>query len=407
MDQRSPSTQNVGQGSLGRSGLYVAQSSGYRAFIPKPLPPEPAIEVDDEIMRLLSEANLAVGRLDGIAQNVPEPDLFVAMYVNREAVLSSQIEGTQSTLEDLLVAELEPQRQGLPSDVDEVVNYVAAMNYGLERLTALPLSLRLIREIHAQLLRGVRGANRAPGEFRKTQNWIGPQGAPISAATFVPPPVPDMLVALRDFESFLNGPSSHPLLIEVGLAHAQFETIHPFLDGNGRVGRLLITFLLVNAQALHRPLLYLSHYFKQHRIEYYDRLMAIRTNDDWEGWLKFFLRGVAETASEAQATAQRIFDLRERHRRLVLDRRLAPKGLDLLALLFRRPLVNVQLVADELQSTYQTANTLVRRFEELGLLRETTGAKRGRVFRYQPYLDLFTETTTASAPASRSATAGV
>lgn len=388
--------QPTSETTISRAGGYIAQTTGYSAFVPKPLPPQPPIQTDNELLQLLSVADLAVGRLDGIAQNVPDPDLFVAMYVNREAVLSSQIEGTQSTLEDLLAVGLDADTRSIPADVDEVVNYVAAMNYGLERLGTLPLSLRLITEIHERLLNGVRGAQRTPGEFRRTQNWIGPPGAPIAAATFVPPPVPDMVRALHDFELFLNAPSAYPLLIEVGLVHAQFETIHPFLDGNGRVGRLLITFLLVHERALHRPLLYLSYYFKLHRAEYYDRLMAIRLNGDWEGWLKFFLRGVAQTASEASSTAQEIFDLREHHRRLVLDRKLASNGLDLLALLYRRPLVTVSLVADELKISYQTANVLVRRLEGLGLLQETTGAKRGRVFRYGPYLRLFAEPTPTS-----------
>jgi Fic family protein len=373
-----------------RAGHYVAQT-GYGAFAPKPLPPEPPIHIDGELLHLLSRADMAVGRLDGIAQNVPDPDLFVAMYVNREAVLSSQIEGTQSTLEDLLAVGLDADARHISADVDEVVNYVAAMNHGLDRLGTLPVSLRLIKEIHERLLQGARGAHRNPGEFRRTQNWIGPQGASMAAATFVPPSVPDMNEALRDFEMFLNAPPAYPLLIEIGLVHAQFETIHPFLDGNGRVGRLLITFLLVHHQALHRPLLYLSYYFKLHRTEYYDRLMAIRVGGDWEGWLKFFLRGIAETAVKARSTAQKIFDLREQHRRLVLDRKRASNGLDLLALLYRRPLVNVGLIANELQVSYQTANTLVHRFEEMELLQETTGAKRGRVFRYSPYLELFVD----------------
>lgn len=389
---------------LARAGEYVPQSSGYGAFVPKPLPPDPALRLDGELLSLLSAADLAVGRLDGIAQNVPEPDLFVAMYVKQEAVLSSQIEGTQSTLEDLLALELDPDRQGLPLDVEEVVNYVAAMNYGLDRLTTLPLSLRLIREIHRQLLQGVRGEHRSRGEFRKMQNWIGPQGALLDQATFVPPPVPQMQRALHDFEQFLSRSSPYPLLITVGLAHAQFETIHPFLDGNGRVGRLLITLLLVHGGALQRPLLYLSHYFKLHRAEYYDRLMAIRLSGDWEGWLKFFLRGVATTATEAKVTAQKIFDLREQHRRLILEKRLAPNGLMLLALLFRQPLINVGLVAEELKSSYQTANLLVSRFGDLGLLREVTGAKRGRIFRYEPYLDLFADQPAIVSPSTLSAT---
>jgi Fic family protein len=366
--------------------------------VPAQLPPDPALRLDGELLSLLSDANLAVGRLDGIAENVPYPDLFVAMYVNREAVLSSQIEGTQSTLEDLLAVDLGSQTHEIPEDVDEVVNYVHAMNFGLDRLTTLPLSLRLIREIHAQLLQGPRGARHTPGEFRTTQNWIGAPGAAITSATFVPPTASDMRKALHDFERFLHADPVYPLLVEVGLAHAQFETIHPFLDGNGRVGRLLITFLLVHGDVLHRPLLYLSYYFKLHRAEYYDRLMAIRIAGDWEGWLMFFLRGVAETATEAKQTAQKIFDLRERHRQLVLTHNLAPNGLNLLALLFRQPLINVNLVATKLDVSYQTANVLVGRFEDLDLLQETTGGRRGRVFRYGPYMSLFADPDPASSP---------
>jgi len=372
----------------GRAGR-LAQQAGYRSFVPAPLPPDPPLQLDGELLSLLSDASLAVGRLDGIAENVPDPDLFVAMYVNREAVLSSQIEGTQSTLEDLLAVDLGSRAHEIPEDVDEVVNYVSAMNFGLKRLTTLPLSLRLIREIHAHLLQGTRGDRHTPGEFRTTQNWIGAPGAAIASATFVPPTVADMREALHDFELFMHDDPVYPLLVEVGLVHAQFETIHPFLDGNGRVGRLLITFLLVHGDALHRPLLYLSYYFKLHRAEYYDRLTAIRIAGDWEGWLKFFLRGVAVTATEAKQTAQKIFDLRERHRELVLAHSLTPNGLNLLSLLFRRPLVNVNLVASSLEISYQKANTLVGRFADLGLLQETTGGRRSRVFRYGPYMSLF------------------
>ena len=372
-----------------RAGRFARQY-GYEAFLPAALPPDPPLRLDDELLRLISDASLAVGRLDGIAENVPDPDLFVAMYVNREAVLSSQIEGTQSTLEDLLAVDLDAQARGA-GDVEEIVNYVRAMNFGLDRLKTLPLSLRLVREIHAQLLQGTRGARHTPGEFRATQNWIGASGAAIAKATFIPPAVPDMHDALRDLERYLHADSIYPPLVEVGLVHAQFETIHPFLDGNGRVGRLLITFLLVHGEVLRLPLLYLSYYFKLHRAEYYDRLMAIRVSGDWEGWLKFFLRGVAETADEARRTAQRILDLRERHRELVLRHSLAPNGLNLLSLLFRSPLVNVRLVARSLDVSYQTANVLVGRFEDLDLLRETTGGRRGRIFRYDPYMSLFVD----------------
>ncbi|MGB2710917.1 MAG: Fic family protein [Conexibacter sp.] len=337
----------------------------------------------------MSTADVALGRLDGIVKVIPDPDFFISMYVRREAVLSSQIEGTQSTLEDLLGVELEPDA-GRTSDVGDIVNYVRAMNHGLSRLDDLPLSLRLIREIHAELLRDGRGARATPGEFRTTQNWIGPSGASLQQATFVPPPVPEMHVALDDFETFLHRREPLPVLIEAGLTHAQFETIHPFLDGNGRVGRLLITFLLVHRGVLRGPLLYLSHFFKLHRAEYYDRLMAVRVDGDWEGWLRFFLRGVATTAAEATETAERIFELRERNRSLVVEE-VGAGGLKLLSVLFDRPLVNVNFVASALDVTFPTANRLVARFEELGLLREVTGQRRSRRFRYEPYLRLFDE----------------
>jgi Fic family protein len=371
-----------------RAGRFVTQSGGYRAFIPAPLPPEPAVSLDGDILAVLSEADVSLGRLDGVVKVIPDPDLFVAMYVRREAVLSSQIEGTQSTLEDLLEAELEPGSQGRSGDVGDIVNYVAAMNHGLWRLNELPLSLRLIREIHAELMKDGRGAYATPGQFRTSQNWIGPQGASLAQATFVPPPAPDMKDALGDFERFLHAETQLPLLIRAGYAHAQFETIHPFLDGNGRVGRLLITFLLVHGGALRQPLLYLSYFLKLHRAEYYDRLMAVRIDGDWEGWMRFFLRGVAQTAKEATHTAERIFELRERHRALVMEETGA-NGLKLLSSLFRQPLVNVNRVSDEVEVSFPTANRLVARFEELGLLREVTGQRRSRMFRYEPYLALF------------------
>lgn len=374
--------------SSNRGGTLVRQPEGYDAFRPAPLPPSPPLELDMARQHLLSRADQALGRLDGIVDTVPDPDVFVWMYVRREAVLSSQIEGTQSTLEDLLAIEAAPDVQGVPEDVDEIVNYVAAMNHGLARLTELPISLRLIREIHGILLAGVRGADRRPGEFRGSQNFIGPAGARLEEATFVPPSVHDMHPALADFERFLNRREPVPDLILAGLAHAQFETIHPFHDGNGRIGRLLITFLLVQRGALRRPLLYLSIFLKAHRQEYYDRLMAIRSDGDWEGWLDFFLRGVADAAEEATATAKRIFDLRETHRQLVIDARMGQYALPLLAMMFRQPVLNVNRIKDELRTSFGTANTLVARMVDAGLLEEITGGRRGRLFRYEPYLEL-------------------
>jgi Fic family protein len=357
------------------------------------LPPQPPIDVA-AISGLLSRADIAIGRLDGVGRTLPDPDLFVAMYVRREAVYSSQIEGTQSTLDDVLAFELEGHGQRIPLDVEEVVNHVAAMNHGLQRLGELPLSLRLIREIHEALMQDVRGAERSPGEFRRSQNWIGPAGGTLAAAAFVPPPVHEMMEALGDLEIFLHEDASYPPLIHAGLAHAQFETIHPFLDGNGRMGRLLITFLLVHRRVIQRPLLYLSLYLRHHRAEYYDRLMAVRLDGDWEGWLRFFLRGVAETAEEATGTAEAILRLRDAHREMVRD--LGTSALHMLDVLYERPVVNVAAAQQAMAVSWPTANKLIRSFQGRGLLEEMTGQRRNRVFRYAPYLALFKDATIAA-----------
>jgi Fic family protein len=364
--------------------------------MPTPLPPNPPVKMDSELTKLLSQADRALGRLDGIGSVLPNPDLFVAMYVRQEAVLSSQIEGTQSTLEDVLQFEADEKANDLPKDVEEVVNYVGAMNYGIKRLNELPLSLRLIREIHSKLLEGVRGQNRTPGEFRKTQNWIGPAGADLVSATYVPPPVPEMMEALDKFEKFLHD-ESLPVLIHTGLAHAQFESIHPFLDGNGRVGRLLISFLLCERKILHRPLLYLSHYLKLHRAQYYDRLMAVREDGDWEGWLKFFLRGVADVSDEAIETARHIVSLREKHRELINEQmgNSTGGGTLLLEYLFAQPVISVRMVERRLGSSFVTANRLVEQFVRLGILKEITGGQRNRRYSYFPYLALFESSATA------------
>jgi len=338
-------------------------------------------------MRLLSDADRALGRLDGVASVLPNPNLFVAMYVRHEAVLSSQIEGTQSTLEDVLTYEIEGGRR-VAGDVEEVVNYVRAMNHGLSRLSELPICLRLLKEIHAELLRGVRGGQRDPGEFRTTQNWIGAEGCGVEGATFVPPPPKIMQDALADLERFLNERDALPVLIQCGLAHAQFETIHPFLDGNGRIGRLLITLLLCERGVLSRPLLYLSVYLKAHRSQYYDRLQAVRVDGDWEGWMRFFLRGVVEVSRSATNTARDILELRERHRDL-LTQEVGPQGSRLLDYLFEQPILSVRMAERYLGCAYVTANKAIGRLEELGVLREITGQKRDRRYHYVPYLALF------------------
>lgn len=349
--------------------------------------------MDQELVKLLSEADRALGRLDGVTTILPSPDLFVSMYVRHEAVLSSQIEGTQSTLQDILEFEVDARGRQHPKDVEEVVNYVGALNYGLERLAELPLSLRHLREIHARLLTGVRGADLTPGEFRRSQNWIGSAGATLATATYVPPPVHEMQTALGDLEKFLYQTDRLPALIHCALAHAQFETIHPFLDGNGRVGRLLIGFLLCQQGILHRPLLYLSLYLKAHRAEYYDRLMAVRRDGDWEGWLKFFLRGVFQVSQSATETARTILTLREEHRHMVsekLGKRSGP-GTNLLDILFQQPILSVDMAKERLGSSFVTANKLIERLVELGILREVTGGKRNRRYSYTAYLALFDE----------------
>src|SRR4051812_44659032 len=326
-----------------RAGRYLRQPTGYRAFIPAPLPPKPAVRIGGEMQRLLSQADRALGRLDGSVQTLPHPDLFVYMYVRKEAVLSSQIEGTQSSLQDLLAEEAHVAPDDRPRDVEEVVNYVRAMNHGLARLGELPVSVRLIREIHGELLAGVRGSRLTPGELRRSQNWIGPSGCTLAEATFVPPPPAEVSTTLGALETFLHQEDDLPLLVKIGLAHAQFETIHPFLDGNGRVGRLLITFLLCESGALHKPVLYLSHYFKRYRQEYYERLQAVRESGDWEGWLAFFLRGVEEVSVQAAETARRILQLREEHRLVITEQlgRGAGSGHRVLEHLYERPILSV------------------------------------------------------------------
>jgi Fic family protein len=315
------------------------------------------------------------------------------MYVRKEAVMSSRIEGTQSSLADVLAAEAKVFDPAQPHDVAEVLNYVGAMNHGLARLDALPVSVRLIREIHARLLDGVRGSHLTPGELRTSQNWIGPAGCSLRNATFVPPPPGEVPDALGALERFLHGADTLPLLVKIGLAHAQFETIHPFLDGNGRVGRLLITFLLCEKHILGKPVLYLSHYFMRHRQAYYDHLQAVRDAGRFEAWLEFFLTGVIEVSLEAAATARRILLLREQHRTLIAERlgRAAGNGHRTLEYLFAHPIVSVNEIRALTGTTYPAANQLVERLADIGVVAEVTGHVRNRRFRYDPYVRLFAE----------------
>lgn len=376
-----------------RAGRYEHQPAGYQAFIPKRLPPDPPLKVDAEMWRLLSQADRAVGRLDGSTEILPNPDLFVSMYIRKEAVLSSQIEGTQASMTDVVEFEAGARKPGRPEDVVEVVNYVAAMKHGLERLGQIPLCLRLIREMHEKLLTGVRGGARYPGEFRNVQNWVGPPGAPLQEASYVPPPVAQMPRALSDLEKFLHSPAAMPVLVQVGLVHAQFEMIHPFVDGNGRIGRLLITFLLCEKGVLRRPLLYLSDYLNRDRAEYYERLRRVSAHGDWEGWLKFFLRGVGQVAEEATATARRVVTMREAHRALIAKqtRRSSTKALELLDQFYLRPVASVNAIRQMTGLSFVSANDLAKRLCDLGLLQEITGRSRNRQFCYAPYVALFAE----------------
>ncbi len=327
-----------------------------------------------------SQADRALGRLDGSVLTLPNPDLFVFMYVRKEAVLSSQIEGSQSSLQDVLAVEARIFSPEQPSDVREVLNYIAAMRYGISRLEKLPISVRFIREIHERLLQGGRGSRLTPGELRTSQNWIGPAGCSLNEATFVPPPPGYVPEALSGLERFLHQQDNLPILVKIGLAHALFETIHPFLDGNGRIGRLLVTFLLCSNGVLHKPVLYLSYYLKRHRQSYYDRLQDVRDRGQWEEWLTFFLQGVIEVSAQATETARRILQMRESHRNAITDNLgyAAGNGHRVLETLYERPIVSVKDVEATTGTSFAAANQLVKRLERMGLLEKITGQARNR-----------------------------
>ncbi len=374
-----------------RAGTYVRQPGGFSAFIPKALPP--SIDLNSTLQTLLSNADRALGRLDGSIQTLPDPELFVLMYVRKEAVLSSQIEGAQSSLTDVLNAEADIMNPDSPRDVFEVLNYVQAMDTGLQLLENLPVSIRLIKEIHSTLLKGVRGQHSEPGELRRSQNWIGPRGCTLQEAVYVPPPVHEMMEALSSWERYIHEEDECPLLIKIALIHAQFETIHPFLDGNGRIGRLLITFLLCEKEVLQKPVLYLSHFFKQERATYYELLQNVRDRGEWETWLEFFLRGLTEVSRGATETARDIVSLRERHRKAIQEQfgRTAANGLKVLETLYSRPIISVKTIVDLTSLSYTSANQLMERFLAEQILVEITGQARYRKFRYAEYIELFSE----------------
>lgn len=374
----------------GRLGKFVETSVAgehVRAFVPPPLPPKPPIDLSNLLTRL-SAAERALGRLDGVSVLLPNKELFLYMYVRKEAVLSSQIEGTQSTLSDLLRFETEAVAGAPLDDIREVSNYVDAMMYGLDRMATLPISLRLIREMHGRLLDSGRGATQNPGEFRSSQNWIG--GTRPGNAMFVPPPPNEVMNCLGDWERFLHSDAQDiPPLIKAGLLHVQFETIHPFLDGNGRLGRLLITLFLCAEGVLRQPLLYLSLYLKTHRADYYRLLQEVRERGAWEAWLEFFLDGVAETANQAFETANRIASLlAEDRERIVAEADRKGSVLQVHDLMRMRPFLTASAAAELSGLTEPTVNAAFAQLQLLGLVEEITGRKRGRIFAYRNYLDI-------------------
>lgn len=380
----------------GRIGSYVATPAAgetVRAYMPPPLPPDPPIELD-RLYEKLEAANRALGRLDGATSVLPDPPLFLYMYVRKEALLSAQIEGTQSSLSDLLLYESDAT-PGVPlDDVQEVSNYVAAMTHGIKRLRdGMPMSNRLIRELHSILLRGGLGATKNPGEFRRSQNWLG--GTRPGNAAFVPPPPSAVVDIMSDLEKYIHSDSNRlPLLVRVALVHVQFETIHPFLDGNGRLGRLLITLMLIDSAALREPVLYLSLYFKSHRPTYYEALQRVRTDGDWEGWLEFFLTGVKETSDQAADTAKSIFALFARDRKSIEALgRPAGSALQVHQYLQTKPIMSVPAAVRTLALSAPTVRKSVNHLIDLGILREVTGKKRDRIFSYEKYMNTLAEGT--------------
>jgi len=383
-----------------RAGFLVNCSTAgesFQAFVPNALPPAPSLDLNGEHFDRLERANRALGKLDGLSRFLPDVSLFVYWFVRKEAVLSSQIEGTQSSLSDLLLYE-QKEMPGVPlEDVEEVSRYVAAVNHGVKRLReGFPISLRLLREVHEVLLQTGRGSTRSPGEFRRSQNWIG--GTRPGNARFVPPPPENLMDCLGDLEKFLHDqPEKTPTLIKAALIHVQFETIHPFLDGNGRVGRLLITLLLCAENAVSEPTLYLSLYFKRHREIYYELLQRVRTEGTWEEWLLFFLEGIEETAEEAVSTATHILEIFAQDRaRIESLGRPAGNALRVHSLLQRKPVVSVTSAANELSLTAPTVRSAIDNLQKIGLVREATGKRRDRLFVYSRYLDILQEDTDES-----------
>ena len=377
---------------MARSGNFRKTQMGYTAFIPTDLPPEPSVSLDGDLGLLLSRADQALGAINTIATILPNPELLVAMFIQKEALLSSQIEGTQSSLVDVLGAEEDHEPT---SDVGEVVNYINAMRYGLDRIHEddFPMSLRLLREIHNILMQQVKGgkAPLTPGEFRITQNWIG--GSNLNNARYVPPPPYEMLAGLDNLEKYLHGEEETPVLIRCALIHYQFETIHPFNDGNGRLGRLLITFFLVWQGVMDEPMLYLSAYLKTHQQEYYDRLQQVRTSGNFEAWVHFFLEGVVTVSDQVVKTTKAIQRLERIDTDRILEGNSGHSGVLLLRYLMEQPVVRVKDVEEKLKISYSKANNLLAELETLGIMKQITEGRRNRKFIYREYVDILSEGT--------------
>jgi Fic family protein len=377
-----------------RAGEYRKNPSGelqYKSFVPRPLPPNPPIDYDKGIISILTKANKSLGVLEGISSQVPDVDLFVSMYVRKEALLSSQIEGTQATLDDILDPDIE---ENTNQQVADVINYIKASQYGKKRLMDLPISSRLLREIHEVLLKDARGSEKNPGEFRVSQNWIGPGGSTLHSAKYIPPNTEDMIEAISDLEKFLNEEDDIDPLIKIGLAHYQFETIHPFLDGNGRIGRLLISLLLIEKKVLNYETLYISYFLKRNRIEYYDRLMEVREKGNYEQWIKFFLLGVYESSEDAINTIRELEALHEKSFKKIEKIGRSFKTVSrVLKHLERNPIIDIKKTSGQLELSFNAVSNAVNQLVELGILRQTDRVKRNRVFSYEQYLDIMRKGT--------------
>ncbi len=377
-----------------RAGTRKTNLTGdaqYKSFVPTPLPPNPPIQFDGELLALTIEANKQLALLEGLASYIPNLNLFVSMYVRKEALMSSQIEGTQATLEDVLDPLLD---ENTNKNVADVINYIKATEFALARQKDLPICNRLIKETHAVLMEGIRGQERNPGEFRRSQNWIGGQGSTIRNARYIPPNVDDMKEAMSDLEKYINADDQTDVLIRAGLIHYQFETIHPFLDGNGRVGRLLIILFLIEQGALSSPALYISYYLKKNRVEYYDRMTEVRQKGNYEQWIKFFFQAVVESAQDAASSIKKLVALHEQSLKTVQGLgRASQTALRLLEYLERNPIIEISKTATELDMAFSTVAAAVKRLGETGILVKSAGEQRNRIFSYEPYLALLRDGT--------------